>query len=89
MYPIIVFSFKKKKINDRNGQKHDPIYIRNTKNTCKTIFIGGFIFKEYEDNNKDKMHWMGSYETCLLIISKYTHHLHEKIIIHHIIYNKK
>ena len=36
--------------------KNMILYIRNTKNTCKTIFIGGFIFKEYEDNNKDKMH---------------------------------
>ena len=59
------------------------------KKKCKTIFIGGFIFKEYEDNKRDKMHWIGSYKTCLLIISNYTHHLHEKIIIHHIIYIKK
>ena len=62
---------------------------RKIKNRCKTIFIGGFIFKEYEDNRRDQMHWMGSNETCLLIISKYTHHLHEKIIIHHTIYIKK
>ena len=59
------------------------------KKKCKTIFIGGFIFKEYEDNKRDKMHWIGSYKTYLLIISNYTHHLHEKIIIHHIIYIKK
>ena len=32
---------------------------------------------------------MRSYETGLLIISNYTHHRHEKIIIHHIIYIKK
>ena len=55
----------------------------------KTIFIGGFIFKGYEDNSKDKLHWMESFETGLLIISNYTHHLHEKIIIHHINYIKK
>ena len=63
-------------------------YTRNTKNTCKKIFIGGFIFKEYEDNSKDKMHWMRSYEIGLLIISNYIHHLHKNIIIHHVIYLK-
>ena len=43
-------------------------YTRKNKNTFKTIFIGEFIFKEYEDNRRDQMHWMGSYKTCLLII---------------------
>ena len=28
-------------------------YTRYTKNTCKTIFIGEFIFKKYENNSKD------------------------------------
>ena len=32
---------------------------------------------------------MESYETGLLIILNYTHHLPEKIIIHHTIYIKK
>ena len=76
-----------KKFNDRNGKKHDPI--QEIPKICAKQFIEGFIFKEYEDNNRDKMHWMGSYETCLLIISNYTYHLDEKIIIHHIIYIKK
>ena len=51
--------------------------------------MGGFISKEYKDNSKYKMHWIGSYKTCLLIISNYTYHLHEKKITHHIIYIKK
>ena len=42
------------------------------------IFTRGFIFKKYEDNSRDQMHWMGFYETCLLIISNHSHHLHEK-----------
>ena len=76
-----------KKFNDRKGQKHDPI--QEIPKIYAKKFIGGFIFKEYEDNNRDKMHWMRSYETYLLIISNYTYHLDEKIIIHHIIYIKK
>ena len=56
---------------------------------CKTIFIGGFIFKEYEDGRRGQMHWMGFYKIGLLIISNYTHHFHEKIIIHHTTYIKK
>ena len=71
----IIFSFKKK-FNDRNGKKHDPI--QEIPKIYAKEFIGGFIFKEYEDNNRDKMHWMGSYETYLLIISNYTYHLDEK-----------
>ena len=51
-----IFLKKKKKSVIGMVKKHDPIYTRNTKNTCKTIFIGGFIFEEYEDNNRDKMH---------------------------------
>ena len=49
------------------------------KHIQKKKFTRGFIFKKYEDNSRDQMHWMGSYETCLLIISNYSHHLHEKI----------
>ena len=79
--------FWKKKFNDRNGQKHDPI--QEIPKIYAKQFIRGFNFKEYEDNNRDKMHWMRSYETCLLIILNYTYHLEEKIIIHHIIYIKK
>ena len=62
------------------------LYKKDKKNTSKTIFIGGFIFKEYEDNRRDQMHWMRSYEAGLLVISNYTHHLHETIIMHHPIY---
>ena len=69
--------------------KNRILYKKDKKNTCKTIFIGGFIFKEYEDNRRDQMHWMRSYEAGLLIISNYTHHLHETIIMHHPIYIKK
>ena len=50
------------------------------------IYIANLIFKKYEDNRRDQMHWMGSYETSLLIISNHTHHLLEKIIIYHTIY---
>ena len=73
-----IFFKKKKKILTIHAKTW--FYTWKMKNTCKTIFIGGFIFKEYEDNRRDQMHWMGSYETSLLIISNYNHHLLEKNI---------
>ena len=35
--------------------------------------------KKYEYNSRDQMYWMRFYKTCLLIISNYSQHLHEKI----------
>ena len=52
-----------------NGKKHDPIQ-EIPKIHTKQFSYEELSLKKYEDNSRDKMHWMGSYETSLLIISK-------------------
>ena len=37
------------------GMLKNMILYKKYQNTYKTIFIGGFIFKEYEDNSRDKL----------------------------------
>ena len=39
------------------------ILYKKDKKFMQNNFIGRFIFKEYEDNRKDQIYRMGSYET--------------------------
>ena len=45
------------------GILKNMILYKKDKKFMQNNFIGRFIFKEYEDNRKDQIHWMGSYET--------------------------
>ena len=44
------------------GMVKNMILYKKDQKCMQNNFIWEFIFKEYEDNRRDEMHWMGSYE---------------------------